>query len=195
MHPTCLRVDLLWQTFGIGAAKLLEHAPAQNFFGDDMSLRGEILQLKEAINTMVDQLNGFASEVTCVAREVGTEGKLGGQAAVHVLDRNFVLPRHVQLGLVHGVVIYAHATFHGLLLQDLFQDQPLQHLARLGARLAEIGGKGLFVREIEEAVLAAQADGKRVETVETPTPSPRLKALQDTRDGLGATIMAMNKSF
>src|SRR5207237_1263402 len=40
------------------------------------------LELKEAINTMVDQLNGFASEVTRVAREVGTEGKLGGQAQV-----------------------------------------------------------------------------------------------------------------
>jgi len=42
----------------------------------------EILQLKEAINTMVDQLRSFASEVTRVAREVGTDGKLGGQAVV-----------------------------------------------------------------------------------------------------------------
>ncbi len=47
-----------------------------------VDVRGEILQLKEAINTMVDQLRAFASEVTRVAREVGTEGKLGGQAAV-----------------------------------------------------------------------------------------------------------------
>ncbi|HXE30198.1 MAG TPA: HAMP domain-containing protein [Terriglobales bacterium] len=45
-------------------------------------VRGEILQLKEAINTMVDQLRSFASEVTRVAREVGTEGRLGGQAIV-----------------------------------------------------------------------------------------------------------------
>jgi HAMP domain-containing protein/CheY-like chemotaxis protein/signal transduction histidine kinase len=44
--------------------------------------KGEILELKETINTMVDQLNGFSSEVTRVAREVGTEGKLGGQAQV-----------------------------------------------------------------------------------------------------------------
>src|SRR6202023_2096079 len=44
--------------------------------------RGEILELKNTINIMVDQLNGFASEVTRVAREVGTEGKLGGQAVV-----------------------------------------------------------------------------------------------------------------
>src|SRR5215469_454866 len=47
-----------------------------------VDVRGEILQLKEAINRMVDQLRSFASEVTRVAREVGTEGKLGGQAIV-----------------------------------------------------------------------------------------------------------------
>jgi HAMP domain-containing protein len=47
-----------------------------------VNVKGEILELKETINTMVDQLNGFSSEVTRVAREVGTEGKLGGQAQV-----------------------------------------------------------------------------------------------------------------
>ena len=47
-----------------------------------VDVRGEILELKNTINTMVDQLNAFAGEVTRVAREVGTEGKLGGQADV-----------------------------------------------------------------------------------------------------------------
>ncbi|MBI4248486.1 MAG: response regulator, partial [Elusimicrobia bacterium] len=47
-----------------------------------VSVQGEILELKNTINTMVDQLSSFASEVTRVAREVGTEGKLGGQAQV-----------------------------------------------------------------------------------------------------------------
>src|SRR5204862_156407 len=47
-----------------------------------VDVSGEILQLKQTINTMVDQLNAFASEVTRVAREVGTDGKLGGQALV-----------------------------------------------------------------------------------------------------------------
>src|SRR5499426_904213 len=47
-----------------------------------VDVKGEILELKNTINTMVDQLNAFASEVTRVAREVGTEGKLGGQATV-----------------------------------------------------------------------------------------------------------------
>ena len=48
----------------------------------EVDARGEILELKDTINTMVDQLSSFASEVTRVAREVGTEGKLGGQAVV-----------------------------------------------------------------------------------------------------------------
>ena len=48
-----------------------------------VDVKGEILELKNTINVMVDQLNAFASEVTRVAREVGTEGKLGGQAEVH----------------------------------------------------------------------------------------------------------------
>src|SRR5262249_6383897 len=49
--------------------------------GND-DVRGEVLELKNTINTMVDQLSSFADEVTRVAREVGTEGMLGGQAAV-----------------------------------------------------------------------------------------------------------------
>src|SRR5207253_5811127 len=47
-----------------------------------VDVRGEIAALKDTINTMVDQLSSFAAEVTRVAREVGTEGKLGGQADV-----------------------------------------------------------------------------------------------------------------
>ena len=47
-----------------------------------VDVKGEILELKNTINTMVDQLRSFASEVTRVAREVGTEGRLGGQADV-----------------------------------------------------------------------------------------------------------------
>ena len=49
-----------------------------------VDVRGEILQLKEAINTMVDQLRSFASEVTRVAREVGTDGKLAGRRMCQV---------------------------------------------------------------------------------------------------------------
>jgi len=51
-----------------------------------VDVRGEFLKLKDTVNTMVDQLRGFASEVTRVAREVGTEGRLGGQAFVRGVD-------------------------------------------------------------------------------------------------------------
>ncbi|QPL92769.1 HAMP domain-containing protein [Streptomyces clavuligerus] len=52
----------------------------------DIDARGEILELKNTINTMVDQLSSFAEEVTRVAREVGTDGQLGGQARVRAVD-------------------------------------------------------------------------------------------------------------
>jgi len=75
-------------------------------------VKGEILELKNTINTMVDQLNGFASEVSRVAREVGTEGKLGGQAVVpgvagtlmsnlgfeHALDRLGIVVGRAKVG-------------------------------------------------------------------------------------------------
>src|SRR5205085_2179025 len=54
-----------------------------------VDVKGEILELKNTINTMVDQLNAFASEVTRVAREVGTEGRLGGQAVVFPFATTF----------------------------------------------------------------------------------------------------------
>ena len=65
-----------------------------------VEVRGEILELKNTINTMVDQLNSFAAEVTRVAREVGTEGKLGGQAEVQGRGRHVEGPD--RLGQLHG---------------------------------------------------------------------------------------------
>src|SRR5207237_133820 len=54
-----------------------------------VDVKGEILELKNTVNTMVDQLSSFASEVTRVAREVGTEGMLGGQADVKGVARTW----------------------------------------------------------------------------------------------------------
>ena len=65
-----------------------------------VDVKGEILELKNTINTMVDQLNAFAGEVTRVAREVGTEGKLGGQAQVSGRRRH--LERSYRFGQLHG---------------------------------------------------------------------------------------------
>ena len=66
-----------------------------------VDVKGEVLELKNTINTMVDQLRSFADEVTRVAREVGTEGKLGGQAEVRGRLRHVAGPdREREL---HGV--------------------------------------------------------------------------------------------
>ena len=65
-----------------------------------VDVKGEILELKNTINTMVDQLRSFAAEVTRVAREVGTEGKLGGQADVPGRRRHLEGPH--RLGQLHG---------------------------------------------------------------------------------------------
>ena len=67
-----------------------------------VDVKGEVLELKDTINTMVDQLRSFAAEVTRVAREVGTEGKLGGQANVEGVVRHVARPD--RLRELHGVV-------------------------------------------------------------------------------------------
>jgi HAMP domain-containing protein/signal transduction histidine kinase/CheY-like chemotaxis protein len=91
-----------------------------------VDVRGEILQLKDTINTMVDQLNGFASEVTRVAREVGTEGKLGGQARVpgvagtwKDLTDNVNVMAHNLTDQVRGIVKVVTAVANGDLAQKL----------------------------------------------------------------------------
>src|SRR5687767_9289336 len=64
---------------GLGADKYALYRLSQKI---SVEAKGEILELKNTINVMVDQLNSFAAEVTRVAKEVGTEGRLGGQADV-----------------------------------------------------------------------------------------------------------------
>src|SRR5690606_15006052 len=91
-----------------------------------VDVQGEILELKNTINTMVDQLNSFASEVTRVAREVGTEGKLGGQAKVpgvagtwkDLTDNVHVMAANLT-NQVRGIVKVVTAVANGDLTQKL----------------------------------------------------------------------------
>ena len=72
----------------------------------DIEVEGEMLTLKETVNKMVDQLNGFASEVTRVAQEVGTEGILGGQAHVTGVQGTWAgLTFNVNVSLVHCTIL------------------------------------------------------------------------------------------
>jgi CheY-like chemotaxis protein/HAMP domain-containing protein len=91
-----------------------------------VDVKGEILELKDTINTMVDQLNAFAGEVTRVAREVGTEGKLGGQANVpgvagtwkDLTDNVNVMAANLT-EQVRGIVKVVTAVANGVLTQKL----------------------------------------------------------------------------
>jgi HAMP domain-containing protein len=91
-----------------------------------VDVKGEILELKNTINTMVDQLNAFAAEVTRVAREVGTEGKLGGQAQVpgvagtwkDLTDNVNVMATNLT-EQVRGIVKVVTAVANGVLTQKL----------------------------------------------------------------------------
>jgi signal transduction histidine kinase/HAMP domain-containing protein/CheY-like chemotaxis protein len=94
-----------------------------------VDVKGEILELKNTINTMVDQLNSFASEVTRVAREVGTEGKLGGQARVEGVAGTWMdLTDHVNLmatnltNQVRGIADVVTAVAQGNLKRKLAVD-------------------------------------------------------------------------
>ena len=92
-----------------------------------VDVKGEILELKNTINTMVDQLNAFAAEVTRVAREVGTEGKLGGQAVVpgvagtwkDITDSVNVMAANPHPDQVRGIVKVVTALADGNLRQKL----------------------------------------------------------------------------
>ena len=94
-----------------------------------VDVKGEILELKNTINAMVDQLNGFAGEVTRVAREVGTEGRLGGQAQVpgvagtwkDLTDKVNVMAANLT-EQVRGIVKVVTAVANGDLKQKLTVD-------------------------------------------------------------------------
>ncbi|XXF78663.1 HAMP domain-containing protein [Myxococcaceae bacterium GXIMD 01537] len=94
-----------------------------------VDVKGEILELKNTINTMVDQLRSFAAEVTRVAKEVGTEGKLGGQADVpgvagvwkNLTDNVNLMARNLTTQ-VRGIVRVVTAVAHGELSQKLAVD-------------------------------------------------------------------------
>jgi signal transduction histidine kinase/HAMP domain-containing protein/CheY-like chemotaxis protein len=139
--------------------------------------RGEIMELKETINTMVDQLSAFADEVTRVAREVGTEGKLGGQAVVRgvsgtwkdLTDNVNVMASNLT-GQVRSIAQVANAVERG----DLSQQITVEAMGEVAALAATInrmvGTLSAFADEVTrvarevgtEGRLGGQADVKGV---------------------------------
>ena len=139
--------------------------------------RGEILELKETINTMVDQLSAFADEVTRVAREVGTEGKLGGQAVVRgvsgtwkdLTDNVNVMASNLT-GQVRSIAQVATAVERGDLSQKITVEAMGEVAALAGTINRMVGTLSAFADEVTrvarevgtEGRLGGQADVKGV---------------------------------
>src|SRR5205085_336781 len=142
-----------------------------------VDVSGEILQLKETINTMVDQLSAFADEVTRVAREVGTEGNLGGQAVVRgvsgtwkdLTDNVNVMASNLT-GQVRSIAQVATAVERGDLSQQITIDAQGEVAGLAGTINRMVGTLSAFADEVTrvarevgtEGRLGGQADVKGV---------------------------------
>src|SRR5262249_54661054 len=129
--------------------------------------KGEILELKDTINTMVDQLNGFAGEVTRVAREVGTEGKLGGQARVpgvagtwKDLTDNVNFMASNLTGQVRNIAEVATAVARGDLSRKITVDVKGEILELKNTINTMVDQLNAFAAEVTRVALEVGADGK-----------------------------------
>src|SRR5438067_1143292 len=156
--------------------------------------RGEVLELKNTINTMVDQLNSFASEVTRVAREVGTEGKLGGQAEVRGVSGvwkdltdnvNFMASNLTTQ--VRGIVKVVTAVANGDLSQKLVLEARGE-IAALGETLNNMTKTlGIFAQQVINVARTVGVEGKLGAQAEVPGVAGTWKDLTDN-----VNLMAWN---
>ncbi|TMB33363.1 MAG: HAMP domain-containing protein, partial [Deltaproteobacteria bacterium] len=159
-----------------------------------VDVKGEILELKNTINTMVDQLNSFASEVTRVAREVGTEGKLGGQAEVRGVSGvwkdltdnvNFMASNLTTQ--VRGIVKVVTAVANGDLSQKLVLEARGE-IAALGETLNNMTKTlGIFAQQVINVARTVGVEGKLGAQAEVPGVAGTWKDLTDN-----VNLMASN---
>jgi len=164
--------------------------------------RGEILELKNTINTMVDQLNSFSAEVTRVAREVGTEGKLGGQAEVQGVSGvwkdltdnvNFMASNLTTQ--VRGIVKVVTAVANGDLSQKL-QVPSQGEIAALGATLnAMTDTLGIFAQQVTSVAKTVGVEGKLGAQAEVPGVSGVWKDLTDNVNLLANNLTAQVRNI
>src|SRR6185295_11724491 len=133
-----------------------------------VDVKGEILELKNTINTMVDQLNSFASEVTRVAKEVGTEGKLGGQAEVpgvagvwkNLTDNVNFMARNLT-AQVRGIVKVVTAVANGDLKQKMIGVEAKGEIAALADTINNMCDTlGTFADQVSTVAREVGIEGK-----------------------------------
>ena len=164
--------------------------------------RGEVLALKSTINTMVDQLNSFAAEVTRVAKEVGTEGKLGGQANVRGVSGvwkdltdnvNFMASNLTTQ--VRGIVKVVTAVANGDLSQKLLV--PSQgEIAALGETLNNMTDTlNVFAQQVSSVAKTVGVEGKLGAQADVPGASGVWKDLTDNVNLLANNLTAQVRNI
>ena len=160
-----------------------------------VDVRGEILELKSTINTMVDQLNSFASEVTRVAREVGTEGKLGGQAQVRGVGGTWKdLTDNVNMmatnltGQVRGIASVVTAVAEGDLKRKLTVDAKGE-IAALADTINEmIDTLATFADQVTNVAREVGVEGKLGGQARVPGAAGLWRDLTDNVNQLAANL-------
>jgi HAMP domain-containing protein/CheY-like chemotaxis protein/signal transduction histidine kinase len=160
-----------------------------------VDVKGEILELKDTINTMVDQLNSFASEVTRVAREVGTEGKLGGQADVRGVSGTWKdLTDNVNFmagnltSQVRGIAKVVTAVANGNLKQKLTVDAKGE-IAELADTINNmIDTLATFAEQVTTVAREVGVDGKLGGQASVPGAAGTWKDLTDNVNQLAANL-------
>ena len=164
--------------------------------------RGEILQLKDTVNTMVDQLNSFGAEVTRVAREVGTEGKLGGQADVKGVSGvwkdltdnvNFMASNLTTQ--VRGIVKVVTAVANGDLTEKL-QVNAKGEIAALGETLNNMTKTlSIFAQQVTSVARTVGVEGKLGAQAEVPGVAGTWKDLTDNVNLLANNLTAQVRNI
>ncbi len=167
-----------------------------------VDVRGEILELKNTINTMVDQLNGFASEVTRVAREVGTDGKLGGQAIVpgvagtwKDLTDNVNSMAGNLTGQVRNIAEVASAVARGDLSRKITVDvrgEILQLKDTLNTMVDQLNG---FASEVTRVAREVGTDGKLGGQAQVPGVAGTWKDLTDNVNWMASNLTAQVRNI
>jgi signal transduction histidine kinase/CheY-like chemotaxis protein/HAMP domain-containing protein len=160
-----------------------------------VDVKGEILELKDTINTMVDQLSSFAAEVTRVAREVGTEGKLGGQAQVQGVSGtwkdltdsvNFMAGNLT--GQVRNIAKVVTAVANGDLMQKLTVEAKGEIAALAGTINSMIDTLATFADQVTSVAREVGVEGKLGGQAKVPGASGTWKGLTENVNQLAANL-------
>ncbi len=167
-----------------------------------VDVKGEILQLKETINTTVDQLNAFASEVTRVAREVGTEGKLGGQAVVRgfagtwrdLTDSVNSMARNLT-GQVRNIAEVATALARGDLSKKITVNVSGEILELKDTINTMVDQLNAFASEVTRVAREVGTEGKLGGQAEVPDVGGTWKDLTDSVNSMAGTLPAQVRNI